>query len=501
MSRRAALVLLGVVLVAGLALRLTFFVGLVGWDDLEYREASARLLAGDLVPRSVFGLRWGLTLPLAAAQALGGDSEGVTAIVPLGYSLAAIALAFVLGRRLADARAGLVAAGVLAVLPLEVLAASDVHADLATSVFLALTAALALRGETAEHRAAAWFALAGASFGVAALTKESSLAFAPVLAAWAVSRGWPRTAGVALLGGMAVPVLADALWLRWVTGEWFYRLSPSMTGMHRRHMLMVEPSYTWPLDYVAMLLDPASGHFAELAGLLYLVLAAMLLSLRARTPGVPTVAVWWAALLAAFSLAPHDLTFTRPLFAHFPRTLEPLVMPFALTVGLGFVALRRPLGGAIVLTGFVAVCGAGLWTAHFDSRQWAAVARQAAPLIDRAPRELAVVADPTTAGLLRSLLPARRSTIVGADAVTLAGPALVLRDPLFIASALQHGRTVPAALLAPPARWQRVAAFERPRRPRLRAWMSAAPALAPEAATLWRIDGGERRARLEAPVR
>jgi 4-amino-4-deoxy-L-arabinose transferase-like glycosyltransferase len=497
MSRRAWLPMLGVLLLLAVVLRVTFFVGLIGWDDVEYRESSARLLAGDLVPRSLFGLRWGLTLPLAAVQAVGGGGERVTALVPLAYSLVAILLAFALGRRLAGERAGLVAAAVVTVLPLDVLAASDLHADLAASVFLALAMYLALRGERTERRAPAWFALAGVSLAVATLTKESSIALAAVLLVWGVRRRWPRAAAAAVAAGFAVVVAVDTAWLAWVTGDWLYRFSPAVTALHRRHMLMLEPSSTWMLDYLFLLLDPTSGRFGELAGVFYLVLGATVVAVRARRPAAIDVLAWWGLLLAALSLAPHDLSFTRPLFFHFPRTLEPLVVPFAVAIGLGFVAVRRARVPPVALVVFAVLCGAGLWAAHFDARQWAAVARQAAPLIAQAPAGVPVVADPTSAALLRSLLPERRESIVTTDAGVPAGTALVLRDPVFLASALQHGRDVPADVLEPPARWQRVAAFERPRRPRLRAWLQPDGEAPAATATLWRI-GDPRRAGVAA---
>ena len=502
MSRRAWLPMLGALVLAAVVLRTTFFVGLIGWDDVEYRESSARLLAGDLVPRALFGMRWGLTLPLAAVQALAGGGERATAVVPLVYSLGAIVLAFALGRRLAGERAGLVAAAVLTMLPLDVLAATDVHADLAASVFLALAAYLALRGEAAGPRGLRRFALAGVSLGVATLTKESSLALALVLVAWAMRRGWPVRAGVAVVLGCVLVLAADMAWLRWATGDWLYRFSPAVTGLHRQHMLMLEPSYTWMLDYLGLLLNPASGRFAELGGVFYLVLAATVVALRARMPGIREVAVWWGVLLAALSLAPHDLSFTRPLFFHFPRTLQPLVVPFALTVGLGFVAVRCTRAAPVVFVGFALACGVGLWAAHFDYRQWATVARQAAPVIARAPAGVAIVADPTSAALLRSLLPARRESIVTTDAGAPAGAALVLRDPLFLASAVHHRRPVPADVLIPPVRWERIAVFERGTRPRLRAWIRDEPPAAPaETATLWRVGAGDRRAGVAEPVR
>jgi hypothetical protein len=123
-------------------------------------------------------------------------------------------------------------------------------------------------------------------------------------------------------------------------------------------------------------------------------------------------------------------------------------------------------------------------------------------VIARAPHGVAIVADPTSAALLRSLLPARRESIVTTDGGAPVGAALVLRDPLFIASALHHRRPVPVEVLEPPARWERVAVFERPRRPRLRAWLRAERPTAPaETATLWRVGAGDRRAGVAAPGR
>ena len=72
--------------------------------------------------------------------------------------------------------------------------------------------------------------------------------------------------------------------------------------------------------------------------------------------------------------------------------------------------------------------------------------------------------------------------------------ALVLRDPLFIASTLHHRRPVPLEVLDPPPGWQRVAVFERARRPHLRDWWATERAASPPAASLWRVNGDPRRA-------
>ena len=108
--------------------------------------------------------------------------------------------------------------------------------------------------------------------------------------------------------------------------------------------------------------------------------------------------------------------------------------------------------------------------------------------------------DRITAGQLRTLLPGRRERIVAwTDAPALAvGRAglLVLRDPLLLASDRAHGAPVPAAVLAPPATWERVAELGRPSRPRLRDLLAGRGAPAPpEPAVLWRIPPGDGAAR------
>lgn len=464
---------LGAVIGAALVMRVGFFGGLLGWDDVEYMEAARALRDGDFSPSPSFRLRYGLIVPLAVSQAIFGLNEYAAALVPLGFSLGALFLTYALGVLYGGPILGLSATGLLAVVPLDVIAATDLHADLPVSVFMAAAFYLVKRGEAGGRWDNLRFAGGGVALGLAYLTKEVALAMGVVLVIrllwlrrWWLGYGW-------LAAAWAVVVCADGLWLWWITGSSWYRYSNAATSPHVVLMMMSPVSYEWMMSYPRMLVNPLGGGFGYFSGLAYLALAGSLWGLYRHDPVVQELLIWWAALLVMFNFAPLDASFTRPLFHHFPRTLHPLLIPLVLTAALwvlrGLEGRPAFRGGIILLVG--ALAAVGVWATHFDHRLWASAARQAAMTIAGQPSDVRVVADPVNAGLLRILLPDRRERIVTyADAALAApgAPTLVLRDPLFWESAIHLGHPVPKMLVTPPPNWEKVAEFARPRRPSLR---------------------------------
>jgi 4-amino-4-deoxy-L-arabinose transferase-like glycosyltransferase len=454
-------------------LRIGLFGGLLGWDDVEYMESARALRDGDFSTGSFFRLRYGLTVPLAAVQALFGLSEYAAALVPLCFSLGAFFLTYALGVLYGGPILGLAATALLAVVPLDVIAATDLHADLPVSVFMAAAFYSVKRGEVGGRWERLWFAGGGVALGLAHLTKEVALAMGVVLVIrllW-LRRWWPGYGW--LVAAWAVVICADTLWLWWITGIPWYRYSDAATSPHVVLMMSAPLSYEWMASYPHMLMNPLGGGFGYFSGLAYLALAGSLWGLCRRDQAVQELLIWWAALLIMFNFAPLDATFTRPLFHHFPRTLQPLLIPLVLTAALwllrGLEGRSVLRGGAMLLVGALAVVG--MWSAHFDHRLWASAARQAALTIAVQPFDVRVVADPVNAGLLRILLPDRRERIVTyADAALAAPgvPTLALRDPLFWESAVHLGHPVPKVLVSPPPNWEKVAEFARPQRPSLR---------------------------------
>ena len=138
MLTRTDKLMLVAILASALFLRLVFFVGYANvdpWDDtlylelarqarqgvlLEELEISTRALEqGQVTALDVFILRRGAYLPVAASQALLGESEGSSAVPSLLASLATLCLVFWMGYRLLGPEEGLLAACLYAVVPLD----------------------------------------------------------------------------------------------------------------------------------------------------------------------------------------------------------------------------------------------------------------------------------------------------------------------------------------------------------------------------------------------
>jgi 4-amino-4-deoxy-L-arabinose transferase-like glycosyltransferase len=456
----------------------------------------------------MFWLRYGLIVPLAVAQAWLGPSEYAAALVPLTYSLASLVLVYALGVLYGGPALGLVASALLAIVPLDVIAATDLHADLPASFWMAAAVYAVKRGEADGEWSRFWYLGGGVALGLAYLTKESALAVAVVLLLrllWC-TRGWHGYGW--LMMAFLLIVGLDMAWLWKVAGNPLYRYSDVVTHFHVDHMMRSPPSYEWMLGYPDMLLNPLSGYFGYFAGIAYLVLAGTLWSMRMRHPAAQELFLWWCPLLVLFNFAPLDASFSRPLFVHFARTLHPVLIPFVLTASVWMLhgLSDRPGLRAGIIASVATLAAIGLWTAHFDYRSWAAVARQAVPVIQRYPDDTVIATDHTTMWLLRSLLSDRRDRIASyseADFTNTQRPVLFLLDPLFLAGDIKHGYMVPSMALSPPPDWKKVAEFTRPRRPRLRESLLASMglsqdrrhALAFEPAVLWLVvhaQGAER---------
>jgi 4-amino-4-deoxy-L-arabinose transferase-like glycosyltransferase len=221
---RTTLILLALILVLGFGLR-------------AYRVAEPLATPGDDA-RAYFALSkalydegsyggpefddasdWSPGAPLlyaAAFHATGGAREGTARIVELLCGLAAIVVAYLLGRRINCRPAGLIAALGVAIYPPFIHSTGALFSE-PPAIFTLPAAALAFLWASERTRMTAWL-LPGFLFGLTALIRPEYLlvgvAFA-VLAAIRVGRGhgWkPGLAGAALLAaGLLLPILPWAV--------------------------------------------------------------------------------------------------------------------------------------------------------------------------------------------------------------------------------------------------------------------------------------------------
>jgi 4-amino-4-deoxy-L-arabinose transferase-like glycosyltransferase len=176
------------------------------FDEMVY-YTNARLLAqGELPYRDHFlahppGVTYMFALGLATQPRWGGPvAFGTARLWLLGFSLLALPLMFLAGRRLGGSLCGLLAAGVLA---LDGKAAGVAVLETAVNVWslLALVLYLYTPRTLAPWQRALWVGLTGASTGFATLAKVPGIALAGALPLHALLRRRPRQA--VLLGGAA----------------------------------------------------------------------------------------------------------------------------------------------------------------------------------------------------------------------------------------------------------------------------------------------------------
>jgi len=227
---------LTLVAVAGL-IRALIFSGYEGLDDAEYTRfayllAHGRPFPADYAGPGVFPLRVGVYVPAAGFIHLLGASEWAVALYPFLISLAAVALMYVGASFFFGWQAGVMAAGFLTVLDLDIENATTLLPDLLSAFFGAAGVMLIARGERqgSSDRGALLRngLLAGLAFGLAWLCKESVVYLAPfclVLGVIMLKRDWSAAflwIGVAV-GSLAV--LSTEMAAHWaITGDPLFRL-------------------------------------------------------------------------------------------------------------------------------------------------------------------------------------------------------------------------------------------------------------------------------------
>lgn len=199
----------GILLLAAV-LRVIFFTGYHGYDDVFYITRAHDLSHGIFsVPRNHWEARIGLVGPTALAYRLFGVTLWSTTLFPFACSLAGVGAAIGIGRRLFNQRVGLIAGLLVACFPMDAIFASMLFPTATVTLLTGLGFGLFLLGEK-EDRPVLHLA-SGIAFGLAAVAHETAIlgiVFYPVYVA--VTRR-PRRAHLLGLAGMLAGILVDPL--------------------------------------------------------------------------------------------------------------------------------------------------------------------------------------------------------------------------------------------------------------------------------------------------
>jgi 4-amino-4-deoxy-L-arabinose transferase-like glycosyltransferase len=230
-------ILLGIILVA-ISLRCYCFRGFVGLDDAEYSKIAYQIVQGQYKTGvyqgpAVFPLRVGIIYPTVLSFRIFGVTEWGMILYPMFLSVLSLLLCYGCGAMFFGRTAGLIAAAFWAVLPADIeYNATILLPDLPAAFFasLAIVGIVLLRRRERLNRYLLFLGglLAGLSFGISWLCKESLAFFLPfclilLFIGFREDRGKTAVLWSGVVVGSLGVLLLEMVAYRNVTGDWLFR--------------------------------------------------------------------------------------------------------------------------------------------------------------------------------------------------------------------------------------------------------------------------------------
>jgi 4-amino-4-deoxy-L-arabinose transferase-like glycosyltransferase len=291
--------LLPAVLAAALAVRLVFFTGYFGSDEVTYTEQAVRVLQGEW-PRSNYigAIRLGITFPVSILMWIFGNNEFAANLWSLLCSLGEIALVFLLARHFWGDRAAVLASLVLACTPLHAHYAGRLMADAPLAFFVTLTFFAVFWGDKQEKRV--WYLVAGVSAGMVWWIKGSvALVFLPVFALYVIREKRLQTKWLLMATGFLTMVLLNGLVFQIMENDFWkhYRMTTSSPAEFvQKHIEKTDPSFYLKYLFFDVKHTLFLGPLALLGALLWVW------PRHRENNGLTLTVIWGGGLLAMFSL-------------------------------------------------------------------------------------------------------------------------------------------------------------------------------------------------------
>jgi 4-amino-4-deoxy-L-arabinose transferase-like glycosyltransferase len=347
----AALALAAVIGLA-LFLRLTFVTGIVHSDAVGYAQAAHDLatkglhLGADGVGRG----RLGTYAPLALIYAVFGVSQATTLAWPLLCSLATAGLIYAIGCLLAGESAGLIAALVWAIMPLDISLATSLLPDGPLTTFSTAAVLLLLLAERSKGwRALPYYVSCALCLAAASMVKQTGMILILFVVARFISKR--RSSWLSVVAGLgALGLVAALFWYHFrFTPQW---LAGAGGGAGFSLDTLVATSTDW---YRAV------TQAREFFVLLPLFVVAIAASLSRRLEGAAFAALWLATTFLYMELG------TRSPFVYLPwspeiwqvRILDFTMVPCAVLVGIYLGGANRP-GVTRIVVAAAAIVVAGM---------------------------------------------------------------------------------------------------------------------------------------------
>ncbi len=366
------------VLLAAAALRLLSYQGLRGADDINYLWHAREIALGTYqLHAHPFMNRYGLLLPEALLYLVFGARMWALTLYPFGLGLVLVYLTCRLGLRLTGKEpVGLLAALLVAALPIAVDESTNIVTDLPSAVFITLSLLLVFSAaDLAGRRRKLYLFLSGLSLGWAYLCKEQTVVVFPVFAVffmgeavkdWRKAWSWWALA----LGAVIIPSI-ESLYYYHAAGNALLRYTGVDTSCN------VAPWYAREVIAQGLLarrlyLDLIQGlltRVREFGNFFPLAAAGTAWAFTTEDKRPRLVAVWLWLYLLCFNFISTSVTEYLPLLV-VPRYLLPAVAPAAVLAGgllyEMMVAVRTMTVSRAAWAGSVALLAAAMITVGFQ---------------------------------------------------------------------------------------------------------------------------------------
>jgi 4-amino-4-deoxy-L-arabinose transferase-like glycosyltransferase len=332
---------LGLILALAAALRVLSFRGYTSHDASAYAQLAHMMVSGGFKPGMmwfypVFSVRVGLFAPVALAFRLGGVNEVMLTLYPFLLSMLGVLLAYLAAKAMFGTSAGLVAACLAALLPIDMRFATQLYPDLPAAFWMNAGVLLVYAGsrQQAVVRKVALGSLAGLALFASWLCKETVLYLLPFVGLYLVWLVLRERRNIALLS--ACFVVAGLLvgiegWLYYrEAGDFLFRLSA--LGRNSRNATSALPVFNLAgaAHYAFRRITQVAREtlFSAYFGFIPAVAdfaCAYALFRASRRFLFP--ALWFCALLLVFGFGSGSLRVYAPLNLHVARFQYPLLLP------------------------------------------------------------------------------------------------------------------------------------------------------------------------------
>jgi len=332
-------------------LRLVFFTGYHGHDDVYYIQRALELSRDAATPPAThWAARIGLVGPTALLYRAFGVTPLTTSAFPFACSLLGVVAAVILGQRLYGAPAGLIAGLLLAMFPMDVIFASTLFPTEPVMLFAGVGIGCFLLAER-ERRPGLYLA-SGLSLGLAAVAHEVAILIVVIYPVYGLVVARPIRAHLGVVAGLALAIALDPM-IHGAMGNPWARIALS-SGTTIVQQTDVEVAYRGVNAW--WLAEPAVRLFVERTFGLFSWVLAPVVVLRLWRPADQTdrsLALIVAAGYLWFAYGTVSPTGYAPL-ARLPRYVAPLVLPAMWLLGRELAERVRPRTRIAVLSALAA---------------------------------------------------------------------------------------------------------------------------------------------------